>query len=45
MDLVQDIHAYDSDKELREYTNGVHQDYSYTETITMLPFKLLTKSP
>ena len=38
-DLVKDNHAYETEKEFQAYTNGRQQDYNYTTTMTMLPFK------
>ena len=40
INLVQETRACDAGKELWTYTNRVHHDYSYTATITMLPFKV-----
>ena len=38
--LVQDFCACDTDKGLRAYNNGLHQDYNYTATMTMLKLKV-----
>ena len=37
--LFQNIQPCDAGEELRAYTNGGHQDYDHTATLTLLPFE------
>ena len=41
--LVKDIRACGAGEEIWAYTNGGHQDYSYTATIVMLSFEVFKK--